>query len=233
MTWNQRPTIRFSQATDHAYDSGMRCQCKENFQPSYFYVFLTFMLIVVTFSVFVLNGTDIDEKYGSRTPHLVLHLDSFSIIGFRVMENQLVANWTAKFIFMNKKNDLEIPIEPFDLLVFYKSTNLVSCASLAEPFVLKTMYQAVMEVEFSPQGCKGELSINDEVLQEIEEDLKKGKISLYLKLDLEARHKESIWGNCVELEPSCALDMEFNSTKLSVERFSGNLAKNCHIPLPA
>ena len=244
MAWKQRSLSRLSQATD-AHDSGLipyllrinkriRWQCKENFQSSDLYVFLTFILIVVAFSAFVLTGISmVDEKYGPRNRNLALHLDSFFIIDFRVMENQLVANWTAKFIFINKKNDLEISIEPFDLLVFYKGTNLISCASLAEPLALKTKYQAVIEVEFSPEGCNKVLSINDEVLQEIEENLKKGKISLNLNLDLEARYKASIGGYRVEFEPSCALDLEFNSTKLSAERFSGNLAHNCQIPWPA
>ncbi|EOY23982.1 Uncharacterized protein TCM_015702 [Theobroma cacao] len=143
MAWKQRPTCRFCKAID-AHDPGIRCQCEENFQSSDLYVFLTFTLIVVSYSAFVLTGIHVDENYGARNrPHFVLHLDSCSVIDFRVMENQLVANWTAAFVLINKKNDIEISIEPFDLLVFYKRTSLVSCASMAEPLVLKTKYQAV------------------------------------------------------------------------------------------
>lgn len=231
MALNQRPAFRISQATDE-YDSGMRWQCKENFQSDY-YVFWSFILIVVAFSAFALARIYTDEKYGPRHRNVVLHLDSFTVIDFRVVENRLVANWTAKFVFINRNNDVEISIEPFDLLVFYEDANLVSCASMAEPLVLKTKYQAVMEVEFSPQGCREELFIDDEVLQEMEEDLKKGKIRLELNLDLEARYKGSTWGYRVEFEPICSLDLEFNSSRLSEERFSGTLAKNCNIPLPA
>ncbi|XVF52348.1 hypothetical protein PTKIN_Ptkin05aG0011500 [Pterospermum kingtungense] len=215
MACKQRPISGLSQATE-AHD---------------LYVFLIFILIVIAFSAFGISM--VHETYSPRNRYLALHLDSFYVIDFRVMENQLVANWTAKFIVINKKNDVEIPIEPFDLLVFYKGTNLVSCASVAEPIILKTMYQAVVEVEFSPHGCNQVVSIDDEVVQDIEEDLRKGKIRLYLNLDLEPRYKGSIRGYGVGLEPGCALDLEFNFTTLSAERFSGNLAKKCQIPLPA
>ncbi|XVE65303.1 hypothetical protein DITRI_Ditri07aG0170000 [Diplodiscus trichospermus] len=235
--WKQRPTSPSSQATS-AHDSGLvsylassnkniHLQFKENFQSSELYVFLALILIVAAFSGFALTGISRvdDEKYGPGNRHLALVLDSFSIIDFRVMENRLVANWTARFIFINEENDAEISIEPFDLLVFYKGNNLVSCALLAEPLALKRNYQAVMEVEFSPEGCNKEISINEEVLQEIEEDIKKGKMSLNLRLDLRARYGE--------FEPSFGLELEFNSTKQSAERYSGNLPKNCQIPLPA
>ncbi|OMO93272.1 hypothetical protein COLO4_17013 [Corchorus olitorius] len=229
MAWKPKPISPLSE-----HDSGKTSyQSKEDFKsPQLYNIFLKFILLVLAFSALVLVGIYIkDGKDGPTTrPKVFLQFDSFSIIDFKVMESPLVANWTAKFIFINNKNNSEISIKPFDLLAFYKRTNLVSCASMEEPLVLKTKYQSVIEVEFSPKSCN-ELKlpmINDEVLQGMREDLNKGKISL--NLNLEAKCKRRIWGHCdVKLEQSCGLDLQFNSTKLS----AGSIAKDCRIPLPA
>ncbi|OMP12397.1 hypothetical protein CCACVL1_00007 [Corchorus capsularis] len=229
MAWKPRPISPLSEHT-YAHDSGKTSyQSKEDFQsPQLFSLFFKFLLLVLAFSALVLVGIYIkDGKDGPMTrPKVFLQFDSFSVIDFKVMESQLVANWTARFIFINNKNNSEISIEPFELLAFYERTNLVSCASMAEPLVLRTKYQSVIEVEFSPKSCnKLKLPmINGEVLEEMGEDLNKGKISL--SLNLEANCKGRIWGHCgVKLEQSCGLDLQFNSTKQS--------AKDCRIPLPA
>ncbi|QCE05155.1 hypothetical protein DEO72_LG9g155 [Vigna unguiculata] len=180
--------------------------------------FVGLIAVVVLLGIVVINEHNISTMSHIAPPRFFIH--SLRVSTFNISQGELTATWNVDLAISNEVNSTFINIVNFKAMILYKDDIPLALSSPIQPenlldahgiFSVSKNEKKTLHLSFNTTGWeKDQPVVDDDVIQEIDEQMKVGVISFGLKINVEAEMDLNMMNVPLTMEPYCSnLEVDF------------------------
>ncbi|KAK7392681.1 hypothetical protein VNO78_21125 [Psophocarpus tetragonolobus] len=150
-------------------------------------------------------------------------LDSLRVVTFNINQGELSATWNVNLTISNDVNSTLLNIINFNALLVYKEDKALAFSAPIESenlftngiFFVDKNETKTLTLTFNTTGWeKDQPVVDDDVIQEIDDDIRMGVLSFGLKMEAVAEIKINLMNDIVVMQPYCSnLDVDLTTSE--------------------
>ncbi|KAK7355006.1 hypothetical protein VNO80_14251 [Phaseolus coccineus] len=182
--------------------------------------FVGVIAIVVLFVTVITNEHNMAKMSHITPPRFFIH--SLRVATFNISQGELSATWNVNLTISNEINSTFVNFLTFKATMLYKEdiplafSTPIPLESLLDThgiFSMNKNENKTLHLSFNTTGWeKDQPVVDDDVIQNIDEEMKLGVLSFGLKIEVEAEIELNMMNTALIMEPYCSnLEVDFTS----------------------